>query len=256
MKIFKCICGYTTNKNGAIGRHKGMCKTHKEKLKDIVSDRKKIIDLYLHTYSVSKVLETLKVDDCFVIQRGHIVKILKEENVYEGLKGENYIKNKVEKQKQLMLERYGVENISQHPTKGGGYTKQNSIPYNKIPFFKDEYISYRKKVEELTNKNIRKHFKNNLPTHCEYTNVEFTDVSKKSNPNDPLKRTVDHRVSVSNCYLLGKSVEECSDILNISFCLRIVNTLKQNQNIEHFQPMLQKIKEVLINEGCKIRETN
>lgn len=218
------------------------------KIIDITDSMKqRYIDLYKETYSVSKVMRNCNDG----VGRGRIVKILKDEGIYEGLTGENYLKKKVENNEKIMLEKYGVINWGQ--TKEGGYRKQNKIPYKKVSYLTDDYKEYRIKVDKLTKKNIKHHFKNNLPKYCMYTGIMFADEEGLTNPNDPRKRSVDHRIPIIHCFLNNVPIEEAANIDNITFVLKYVNSIKAQSTEESILPIMEKIKEAFINEGfsCK-----
>jgi len=206
--------------------------------------RNLIIETYKQEYSVSKVMEKCPKG----IGRKRVEKILKDVNVYEGLNGKNYLKKKVENHEKLMMEKYGVINWGQ--TKNGGYRSQNKIPYKKISFLTDDYKKYRLLVEKETEKNIKKFFKT-YPKYCYYTKILFADEEGPVNPNDPRKRSVDHKVPVLHCYLNNIDVEKASSIDNIIFVLRYVNAVKGQTLEESFLPIVEKIRKVFINEGFK-----
>lgn len=199
------------------------------------------IDTYLETYSVSEILRR-RGDN---IGRTRIVKILKDEGIYEGLNGENYLKKKVENYENLMLDKYGVKNVGQLP--GNGWESQNSIPYEKIGFLGAECKEYKKLVEKYTKKNVSKIEK---PRYCFYTGIRFADDELESvNPNDPRKRTVDHKVPVIICYLNGVDPKVAASVDNLIFVLRYVNSIKSNTLHESFLSIAPKIRKVFINEG-------
>lgn len=202
----------------------------------------KYIEKYQDTYSVSEVLRTFNDG----VGRGRIVKVLKEAGIYEGLSGPNYLKKKVENNEKIMMDKYGVINWGQ--TKEGGYKKQNKIPYQKISYLDDQYKEYRAAVEKETRKNIKKI---DLPKHCYYTGIQFADEEGPVNPNDPRKRSVDHKVPVIICYLNGIPVEQAGNIDNIVFVLKYVNSVKSNTEHESFLAISHKIRKVFINEGYK-----
>jgi len=202
----------------------------------------KYIERYQDTYSVSEILKSF--DDG--VGRGRIINILKEAGIYEGLSGPNYLKKKVETHKKLMMEKYGVTNWGQ--TTGGGYRSQNKIPYKKISFLDEQYKEYRILVDKETKKSIKKI---DLPKYCYYTGIEFSDVEGPVNPNDPRKRSIDHKIPVIVCYLNGVSVEQASNIDNIIFVLKYVNSVKSNTEHESFLAIAPTIRKVFINEGYK-----
>lgn len=135
---------------------------------------------------------------------------------------------------QTMLERHGVINAGQLP--GGGFGTRNNIPYKK-PKVSEDYLKYRKQVDQQTPKTVAKIKKEGrLPDTCYYTGVRFADAELDVvNPNDPLKKTVDHRIPVSAGFFTGMTVSEVCSETNVVFCLKIVNTLKHNDTEESFR---------------------
>lgn len=203
-----------------------------------------IIDTYKKEYSVSRVMEKCPKG----IGRKRIEKILKNAGVYEGLTGKNYLRKKVENFEKLMLKKYGVINWGQ--TIDGGYTKLNKIPYKKISYLTDDLKKYRLLVDKETKKNIKKYFKT-YPKYCYYTKIMFADEEYAPNPNDPRKRSVDHKIPVLHCFLNNIDVEKAASIDNIVFVLRYVNSVKGQTLEESFFPIAEKIRKVFINEGYK-----
>jgi hypothetical protein len=132
-----------------------------------------------------------------------------------------------------MLDRYGVANNGQLP--GQGWSNLNSIEYKKLEV-DNALADFRKKVNYLTRKYVERLKKHGaLPTECYYTGITFKDeVQKQINPNDPYKRSVDHRISVIEMFLKGGTPEEVCKEGNIVFCLRAVNTYKANTPEEYF----------------------
>lgn len=200
------------------------------------------INKYLETYSVTEIMKYAKDS----VGRNRIVDILKKEGIYEGLNGPNYLRKKVEKIENTLMQRYGVKNWGQ--TTDGGYKKQNKIPYEKITFLSDDYKSYRSLVKKETTKNL----KNVVPPkYCYYTGIIFADEEREPNPNDPRKRSIDHKHPIILCYLDGISYKKAGSLDNIIFILKYVNSIKTNTTHESFLPIAQKIRKVFLNEGCK-----
>ncbi len=104
------------------------------------------------------------------------------------------------------------------------------------------------RLEKETKKNI-KHI--DFPTYCYYTGIQFADEEGLVNPNDPRKRSVDHKVPVIICYLNGISVEQAGSIDNLTFVLKYVNSVKSNTEHKSFLAVAHKIRKVFINEGYK-----
>jgi hypothetical protein len=203
---------------------------------------KKYIDLYLETYSVSEILRQYGDE----INRRSLEKILKDANVYEGLNGPNYLAMKVAKQKEYMLNTYGVENWGQI---SGGYKIINARDKDTISYLDHEYKAYAKEVDKATKKTVKTTFGKTFPTHCFYTDILFADEEKEPNPNDVRKRSIDHKIPKIICYLNGISAEEAGNIDNVIFVLKYVNSIKGNTLHDSFIPIAQKIRKVFLDEG-------
>lgn len=202
-----------------------------------------IIELYKKCYSVSEVLRTLNVDEK-KYSRQNIVTILTNAGVYEGINGENYLRVHRNRVNKVIKETYGVENYG---TISRGFGASNKIPYKDVKFLTEDYRSYRRTVEVLTSRNTKKIEK---PAFCEYTGIKFCDSKDhRSNPNDPRKRSIDHKIPIITGFLMGINPIEIASPNNLAFVLRYVNTVKANTDYDSFLPLAKKIREVFINEG-------
>lgn len=242
-----CKCGFSGTP-GKFGAHTKNCIQYlneKDRLKDI--DKKYLMELYKKTYSISQCIDELRKD--FILGpptiRTIITQYLKNSSVFEGNSGKNTQAMKQKRIQQTMMERYGVINWGQ--TKEGGYRKQNKIPYNKLKI-NDELSLFKKKSDRIARNYLDQCKKNSMvPDKCHYTGITFNDVLlEQVNPNDPFKRTIDHKIPVVEMFLKGKTPEETSHPSNLVFCLRIVNTYKANSSEEYFiQEVLPYLKEKL-----------
>lgn len=201
-----------------------------------------IIELYKEHYSVSEVLRQITASGQYT-NRNRIEKVLKTAGIYEGINGENYLRKHQNRVKAVIKEKYGVENYG---TISRGFGDSNKIPYRKVTFLTDGFQEYRLAVERLTVRNLKKV---PMPAYCEYTGIKFADEDGKANPNDPRKRSVDHKIPIVVCYLQGVSIKDAAAIENTAFVLRYVNTIKANTAYDSFVPLAQKIREAFINEG-------
>ena len=142
-----------------------------------------------------------------------------------------------------MLSRYGVENAGM--IKGNGW-KNNHVIKNKISFI-DEYRSYCEKVNNITKDNTKQLIDTG---YCYYTGIKFADRKVTPvNPNDPLKRSIDHKISKWIGFLHNIPPENIGDIGNIVYCLKYCNTMKNNMTEDSFAPYALEIRKRLINEG-------
>jgi len=207
----------------------------RKKVDTMRNDRKQeYINKYLETYSVTQVINAFDYGD----GRKPIEDVLKEAGVYEGTSGTNYLEKKVENNKKVMMEKYGVDNISKLKE---NWTARNSIPYEKLPIG-TKFTEYRESVTKLTKKNLRKV---TPPNKCYYTGIEFADSKGEANPNDPRKRSVDHIKPVLYCFVEGVSVEDAASLNNIRYVLKYINNIKGNTSHESFLPLVDKIKEMM-----------
>jgi len=224
----KNICKYCKTEHNNFGSHVKECAVYKD-LELSLTISGVVKSDYKLGYSIHSLCKKYEVGRHF-IERCII-------NSGDILRGFNYDDNSREfKQKQsrdTLMERYGVINPGQ--LDNHGYTGLNNISYEK-PLFADNLSIYRKKVEMLTQKIVRKlKVTGNLPLHCAITGIEFADNKGKVNPNDFRKRSADHIRSVLYCFIHNISIEEAASINNITFMLRYCNTIKGNMNLQDFK---------------------
>ena len=113
----------------------------------------------------------------------------------------------------------------------------------------ENFKKYHKEVNLYTERNKKKLIKNN---YCYYTGIEFADVNRLNiNPNDPLKRSVDHKISILRGFVENIDPEIIGSHINLVYCIRYCNTLKANMSVEDFAFYVKYIREELINEGYK-----
>jgi hypothetical protein len=205
----------------------------------IILLRDEIISVYKQTYSVIQVLEHFGYSRKSVEGRKQITDILKEEGIFEGLTGPNVIKMKHQRAKKTMLEKYGVDNYSH--TECGSKNLHNHRQKSYFPVI-EEFRKYQSEVNKETKKAMRKI--KDKPTHCEYLGIKFVD-DKIANPNDQLKRTIDHKKSVYNCWLEGISAKEASSPDNLAWVCRYINSIKGNADYDDIKHIFPKIKDKL-----------
>ena len=202
----------------------------------------RIVEEYKQSYSISEIIRNNKFTEG---SRRHIEVILKKEGIYEGVGGKSAL-YKQKKIRNTMRSRYGVNNIGQMP--GMGWNLRNNIEKSPIIFLEEMKI-YCDLVDTITKKN--KKLMISTP-YCYYTGIQFVDeVKDKVNPNDQLKRTVDHKISKWVGFICNILPEDIASIGNLVYCLKYCNSLKNNMSEEMFLPFAQKIRELLINEGYK-----
>ena len=207
-----------------------------------------ILEEYERTNSVSSVLRKISghtFGNITGVGRGKVTDFLKENNIYTP-NSEKALKTRVTNTNKTLYDRYGVTNPGLLP-QSHGYTRLNNIPYTKFRI-NDELKKYKEKVSRLTRSynNTNK----NIPKYCYYTGIQFIDAEQdKVNPNDPRKRSIDHRTSVIYCFLNGWSPEKCSNPKNMVYVLKYINTIKSNTTEKDFIPLALKLRKELIDEG-------
>jgi hypothetical protein len=203
-----------------------------------------IVEEYKKTYSVSDILRSIDLDVRRSAARDHIVSILKNEGIYQGVRGLTAT-HRQKKTQQTMLDRYGVINTGQLP--GYGW-KNNDTKKTEIQF-SNEFKNYCKIVDEHTkiNKKIMIPIK-----YCYYTGIAFADgYIANINPNDPLKRSIDHKTSKWIGFMTDVPPDFIGSVTNLVYCLKYCNTIKNQMNEQMFMPFAKIIREKMINEGHK-----
>lgn len=221
----------------------------KEIFENLTQEQKdSIIHEYKNCYSVNELITNKELISC-QYKRGLIELVLKEVDIYCGTSNGNSKKMwdaRTKKSEQTTLLNHGVKNIGE--TKKYGWNITNYIKYQKISYLTTDLKFFNKRVEKLTKKNIEKLEK---PEYCEYTGIKFIDtIEEIVNPNDPRKRTIDHKTPIILAYLNDWTPDETAAISNLSFVLRYVNTVKSNTELELFLPIARKLRKIFKNEGC------
>lgn len=210
-------------------------------------DRDEIIRQYQECWSVSEILINLYGSSKCSGSRRWVTKILEDEGIYLGsssTKSNDYCRSRVEKIKATCLERYGVDNISK--VSGYGW-KNNDVKKTELCWMKD-YDAYCRLVDLETRRNKKKMIS---ADYCYYTGIKFADSSSVGlvNPNDPLKRSVDHKISKLFGFMTNIHHINIGSVGNLVFCLKYCNTMKNNMSCEQFKPFAEIIREKMIHEG-------
>lgn len=231
--MFNCVCGFEGN-----SAHTKNCEMYRLEVQRVDNNLKKYIkDLYLEKLSISECVEIIKEKEETILSLGKIRKIVDpiviELGIKKSLSDKDLTKKRHDKIKKTMFNRYGVVNNGQRP--GQGWSRLNQIDYKKLEF-DINLTEFKKEVNYLTRKYVERLKKQNkIPDKCFYTGVIFKDSYQSVvNPNDPYKRSVDHRKPVIEMFLKGYTPEEVCQADNIVFCLRVVNTYKANTEEEYF----------------------
>lgn len=241
MKCRICACGKEISVSNTA--HLRVCHSYQSQV-ILVQDfiKNNCIAYYQQCLSVSETIQYI-LDNCdTVIMSGTlrrlIVSALKDAAVYQTLGDLEFEQKRQAKIKATLKNKYGVDNAGQR--EGNGWNKLNHIPYNKPAFLMD-YQNFRSQVDrDLKKKKARGEI--NLLSQCEYTGIVFSDSqSDLVNPNDPMKRTIDHRIPVIECFIKGWTVEQTNADDNLVQCTRMINTLKNNTREEAFMELLPDI---------------
>jgi hypothetical protein len=254
------ICKFCNQPNNNIGGHLAKCVEYKKQKNLFFDGCAKNKDLILSKYikdeySLTELLDFI--NDMIGTELGKSFayssadgKSLKTWLVDNGVyRKYTPTQRRTQKIKETTIKNHGVLNIG--CTKLYGWNNTNKIEYKKVSFLTDGFKKYEKKVKTETLKSIRK---KEILDFCEYTGIKFIDaeLGLSVNPNDPRKRSVDHKIPVIWGYLNGIKPEVIGGIGNLAFVLRYVNTIKSNTLYESFIPIALKLREVFKNENYEV----
>lgn len=180
----------------------------------------------------------------FGASRNSIVRLLKSKGLYKGLDG--YSPSRVAKVKSSIQAKFGDDIINYGQTKGmrDKLKERNNRPFNVVPW-KEDLSLYKRKCDKLTIKNKKFVYK---ADYCFYTGIKMLE-SNLHNPNNPLLRTLDHKISVVEGFMLGIDPEVISSPTNLVYCIRYINTLKGNMSADDIIKLVPFIRKELINAG-------
>lgn len=198
-----------------------------------------VVSRYKETNNVSLIIRE------FDISRNCLLRVLRDLDIYEPSSSESR-KARSLAIKTAMQDKYGIDNPGQFESQRVALNARNSIPKTYLKLT-DDFKIYCDQVDYITNKNR----KNLIDSgYCFYTGIKFIDVDNNQvNPNDPLKRSIDHKMSKLEGFYSGFPAEAIGSLSNLVFCLRYCNSVKGNMNIMSFQLLAKQIRERLINEG-------
>jgi len=205
----------------------------------IVSNfRENIIKHYIEEPNCSLIVRE------YGISRNRLLKILKDAGVYDP-SGYNARRARSKSIKQAIVDKYGVVNVGQLESQKKALFARNNLDKTTI-IFHAEFKHFSELVDYYTNKNK----KNMTDTgYCFYTGIKFRDSKGSVNPNDPLKRTLDHKMSKLEGFFRGVSPEVIGGVSNLLYCLRYCNSVKGNMDMASFAAFSVFIRERLKNEG-------
>ena len=188
------------------------------------------------------------ISNAFNVSVDPLRRFLKNAGVYDPYSKKS-LNLRSEKVKSTLNEKYGedVNNVSKlHIDK---LKRRNALPKNEIPFI-EEFKTYSWYVNHYTNKSVKKLIDSE---YCYYTGVRFADyfMIEGVNPNDYLKKTIDHKISLLYGFLTGIDPKIIGDVTNLVYCIRYCNTIKSNGNVNDsdFQEICRQIRRKLIDAG-------
>jgi hypothetical protein len=141
------------------------------------------------------------------------------------------------------------------------------VERNKIPFENPEFQIEMNEWIRLASDTIRKrHSRTRIgkvkhsrsdakpvlkeEDYCYYTGIKFADVEKQFvNPNDPRKRSLDHKIPLAICYIKGMTMDEANHPDNLCWCLKVVNNIRGTSDLESFKPVIEYYRKKFIEAG-------
>jgi hypothetical protein len=210
--------------------------------KKIEENKKEIIKYYQEHLSVRACSVNFK------ISYSPIESMLKQEGVHRGISDKERCKKNFDRLKNSVKNKYGITNVSQLHL--SNLKERNSIEF-KRPKFMTSFVEYSKEVKRISNKN-KKLLKKQK--YCYYTGIIFADSDENCggggvNPNDPTKRTLDHKISVFDGFMNNIEPQIIASPTNLVECLRYCNSVKGNMSADQFLSKARLLREAFINEG-------
>lgn len=141
------------------------------------------------------------------------------------------------------------------------------VERNKIPFENPEFQIEMNEWIRLASDSIRKrHSRTRIgkvkhsrsdakpvlkeEDYCYYTGIKFADVEKQFvNPNDPRKRSLDHKIPLAICYIKGMTMDEANHPDNLCWCLKVINNIRGTSDLESFKPIAEYYRQKFIEAG-------
>jgi hypothetical protein len=86
--------------------------------------------------------------------------------------------------------------------------------------------------------------------YCHYTGIKFADAEQQFvNPNDPRKRSLDHKIPLSICYINGMTMDEANHPDNLCWCLKVINSVRGASDPKSFKPIAEYYRKKFIEAG-------
>lgn len=193
------------------------------------------------------------ISNIFNISVDPLRKFLKKVEIYNPY-SKKALNLRYKKIKSTLNEKYGEEVNNVSKLQADKLKKRNALPKCEIPFIEDSK-NYAWQVNQYTNKSIKKLIDSE---YCYYTGIKFADyfMTEGVNPNDYLKKTTDHKISILYGYLTGIDPKIIGDVTNLVYCIRYCNSLKSisNVNDSDFREICLQIRKKLIDAGYEHTE--
>ena len=201
-----------------------------------------IINAYKENPSLTDISNT------FNVSIDPLRRFLKNAGVYDPYSKKS-LNLRFEKIQSTLKERYGEEVNNVSKLHIDTLKQRNALPKSEIPFI-EKFKTYTWHVNQYTNKSVKKLIDSE---YCYYTGIRFADyfMSEGVNPNDYLKKTIDHKISLLYGFLTDMDPKMIGDVTNLVYCLRYCNNLKGNSNANDsdFQEICRQIRRKLIDAG-------
>lgn len=146
-----------------------------------------------------------------------------------------------DKRNNTIKEKYGVDNVFKHPKiiEKIRNSNENNGYWSSIDKVK-EYKEYYGYVKKITRRNSKELY--GMWDGYDYYDKEYIKDNLNLDKNDNLYPSIDHKISVKECFLNNISPDTCGNIDNMCITKRIINIFKSNINSELF------LKKILQNE--------
>lgn len=250
MPIKPDTCKYCNTYSNNISDHMKRCKNYINDMNKYINSlnifEKEVIDQYINNELSIDELGAWCNEKFYTNQNAHY-KLLKpwlsERGIYRG----NSIttKRRTKKIQETTLQNHGTLVVSHYRI------DSNKIIYKKVPYLDIGYKKYYDAVTKETKKSLKE---KEIKQYCEYTGIKFGDANGEMiNPNDPVKRSVDHKIPIIWGYLNNIPINIIGGKENLAYVLKYVNTVKGNTLYESFIPLAIKIRKIFKDEGYESR---
>lgn len=141
-------------------------------------------------------------------------------------------------------------------------TERNKIEYVQPKFQQEltEYIrvagdSVRKRHSRTRTGKVKHSRSDAKPVlqeydYCYHTGIRFVDAEVEfANPNDPRKRSLDHKIPLAVCFIMGMTMDEANHPDNLCWCLKCVNNVRASTDLKSFKKIADYYREQFIKEG-------